>query len=487
KDYGVFIDTKFENAENVIDFADAKFGRGLHCIGAVFDGGAIFSSIQCEGSGVFRDTKFENTEKDIGFADAKFGVDLDCIGAIFNGGASFNGMQCKGGLFVDAKFENVEKDINFTDAKFRDLDCTRAVFNGGASFNTIQCERAGFFRNAKFENTEKDIDFVYTRFGVVIDCTGAIFRGGANFNFMQCEGTGIFRNVKFENVEVGISFTDTKFGTKLDCEAAVFNGGANFAGMKCEYGVFSYAKFENKAKTYYFSYVNCNDLEFLRATFTGNVDFTQTKILGSLALWKTEFNSGVNLNCASLNTFSLADPIDKYGWDFLPFRGDVDLRRFSFTVFEGTKEQQKHIVDAQASDKFSMDPYLQFEKYYNSVGDESYAKDVYYEGRTKLRENALNKWNIDINWAKGKLILDYLNCFLVGYGAKLGRSFIYLFGLLIIGIIVFWSDEAMIPKSANANNFGFMMTIGRKFQDEFENNENNENKALSDELRQEFK
>jgi hypothetical protein len=128
-----------------------------------------------------------------------------------------------------------------------------------------------------------------------------------------------------------------------------------------------------------------------------------------------------------------------------------------------------------------MDPYLQFEEYYNSIGDDSYAKDVYYEGRKKLRKYARSKANPDINWSWGKLILDFLYRWLVGYGVKFGRTWVYLFSLLIIGILVFWSDEAMVPKSINARTSGFIMAIDPEFQIDFDKS------VISDNLRQIFK
>jgi hypothetical protein len=200
-----------------------------------------------------------------------------------------------------------------------------------------------------------------------------------------------------------------------------------------------------------------------------------------LILWKAKFNNSVNFNRVDLHTFSLTNPRTKYGSDSLPFNGDVDLRRFSFTIFEGTKEQQKHVVEKQAPDKFSMDPYLQFEKYYRSIGDDSYADDVYYEGRKKLRENARSKTNPDINLSWGKLKLDFLNCILVGYGVKLGRTFCWLTGFLLLGILVFWSDEAIVPKSVSAKTSGFIMAIEPDFQKDFDKS------VISDNLRQRFK
>ena len=489
------VDLGYCEFKQCVDFSVSRFKKEFYnraiyqkdiiCDQAIFEDEVIFNGCKCEGTGFFNAAKFENVDKEVNFIGAKFGVNLNCIGTIFRGGAIFNAIKCEGnGFFRDAKFENVNKEIDFIGAKFDgDLDCTGAVFKGGASFNSIQCERNGFFKNTKFENMEKEINFGHAKFSANLSCTGVVFKGGANFNSIQCKGTGSFENTKFENMEKEINFGRAKFGVDLDCTGTVFKSGAIFDGIQCEdSGFFKDAKFENVEKEIDFTYTKFDNLEFQNATFAGNVDFLHAQVSRSFALYNTKFKKLVNLNCVNLHNFSLMDTRDRYGSDSLPFKGDVDLRRLSFTVFEGTKEQQRHVVEKQAPDKFSIDPYLQFEKYYNSIGDESYAKNVYYEGRKKLRENARSKANSDINWTKGKLILDWLNWIFLGYnGTKLWHTFCALAGFLLFGTFVFWSDEAMIPKTVSANNTGFMMTIEHNFQNDLDKG------ILSESLRQQFK
>jgi len=478
------VDFSVSRFKKKFDSAKAIYQKDIICSQATFEDEVIFNGCICEGTGFFRDAKFENVDKEINFIGAKFGGNLHCIGAVFKGGANFNSIQCEGtGFFRDAKFENVDKEIDFIGAKFGgDLDCDRAVFRGGASFNGIQCDDSGFFRSAQFENAEKDIDFTGARFDGDLSCIGAIFKGGASFNGIQCEHVGFFSDAKFENIEKDINFDHAKFGGILVCNKALFRGGASFNDIQCKFGLFNSAQFENGEKRINLSYINCDSLEFQIAFFAGSFDFTHTRVSKRLILWKTKFNNSVNFNCVDLHTFSLTNPRTKSGSDSLPFNGDVDLRRFSFTIFEGTKEQQRHVVEKQAPDKFSIDPYLQFEKYYNSIGDDSYAKDVYYEGRKKLHEYARSKANPDINWSWGKLILDLLDRWILGYGVKLeGTLMKCLLGFLVIGILVFWSDEAMIPKSISARTPGFIMAIEPDFQKDFDKS------VISDNLRQRFK
>lgn len=485
----VFENARFEGIYREIDFTCARFGSQLNCIGAVFKGGAIFNGIQCEDAAFFENTKFENEEKDIDFGYAKFGTNLYCTGAEFNGGAIFNGIQCEGnGFFDNAKFENAKKDIDFGHAKFANLDCTGVVLKGGANFNGIQCEGNGFFRNARFENTDKDIRFARARFGIDLDCDGAVFEGSANFYHIQCEENGFFRGTKFINTDKNINFHFAKFGTTINFDGAIFEGGASFNAIQCEDGFFKNTQFRNANKYIDFSNTKFGvNLEFQDAIFEGGVSFFHAQILRVLVLINTAFQKYVNLSCANLHTFWLEDSRkeENYG----TFRDYINLQRLEFTVFQGTKDLQKYIVDRQAPDEFSMDPYLQFEKYYNSIGDDSYAKDVYFSGRTALRKykysnrksrekdkSAFAQWF----WFWVRHIFDYLSFVFLGYGAKLWITVAWLILFLFTCVGMFWSDETMMPKTINANNSGFIMTVDHKFQNDLDKGK------FSNDLRKQF-
>ena len=167
------------------------------------------------------------------------------------------------------------------------------------------------------------------------------------------------------------------------------------------------------------------------------------------------------LNSATINTLSIADPRSDYGADSLPFKKkDVDLRRCKFDIFAGMEEQQKHMVNAQAPEKFSMDPYLQFEKYYRSIGDESCAKRVYHDGRVALLKNARRRYalrkskreerNTEIRWSFGKVMVDRFFRWMVGYGVWMWVPLVWILIFLCAGTYAFWPTEAMSPKRTSA-------------------------------------
>lgn len=310
---------------------------------------------------------------------------------------------------VDFSGSRFKKDFNSGDETHdltiyrKNLICNDAVFEDRASFNGAQCEGSGYFHRAQFENPDKKINFGHARFGVTLECQEAIFKGGANFNSLQCEGFGVFHNVRFENPEE-ISFAYARFGGNLECQGT---------------------------------------------TFAGAVSFQDVQISGRAVFWETKFQNSVNFNCATIHNLSLTDGTD-YGSKSFPFdeKKGVDLRRCKFEVFEGTEKQQKHVVDAQSPKKFSIAPYLQFERYYRGIGDEAYAKDVYYKGRHALRKNALNGKNPEIRWSLWKVISDWVLCWTVGYGVRMWLALLWISFFLCVGTAVFWSDSALVPKDA---------------------------------------
>ena len=487
---GNFEKTKFEHCVKdvgvvEVTFVHARFGINLECQAATFQGGASFNSLKCEGTGNFEKAKFKNSEKEINFEWATFGTNLNCNDANFNGVVKFNNLRCEGaGMFQNAVFEKEEekKKIDFTHARFGgNLECQGAIFKGGASFNSLKCEKNGFFNGAKFKNTKEEINFEWATFGANLEYHYAIFKGVVKFGHLQCKGSGYFYNAqfknKFEKEETTIDFSHARFGGNLECGnkkndwKVIFQGGANFYGLQCEgSGIFYNAQFENEKKIDFTHASFGYDLECQEATFAGEVDFRHIQITGQIILYKTKFQNSVNFNCATIHKLSLRNPADteteKTERDpetekteddsYYPFKKeDVDLRRFTFYIFEGTKEQQKRIVEAQSTKNFSIDPYLQFERYYRSIGSEAEAKEVYYKGRCELRKSALSKENDEIQWSWWKKRTDWVLRWTVGYGVKMRFSLIWILVLLGLGTsLTFWPDNALVPEDAGMKQSG---------------------------------
>lgn len=463
-------DARFEGASGVT-FQLARVGS-IGCHRATFKGPVSFNGLRCEWYASFMESRFEYEKGKVDFTHGVFG-DLICIGASFKGGATFDLVQCRiAAFFRDTQFENKEKNISFLHATFTNLDCASAVFKGDADFRDLRCEESTIFRDTRFE---KNANFNAARLGVavydgaifsgpanfkqaqfdVLQCIGAVFEDGVTFNGVLCRRSAFFENARFAG-EGKIDFIGTKFRS-IDCSGATFKCGADFTGLQCEgNGYFRRTRFEAKAKTRFvdarFDFLECQS-----ALFNGKVHFDYTQVSGRLTLWGTRFQDDVsfqNMSVRNLSLFSLQD--ERPMSDHFPFNKKIDLRQFTFDDFEGTKGQQRRIVDVQALSKFSQDPYLQFEQYYRSIGDDAYAKDVYYAGRLSLRRKASH-------WGGWKRMGDWFLCWTVGYGVKIWRLLIlWMLPLLTIGTIVFWSDAALTKKE-ESNISAAISSLGHKF------------------------
>jgi hypothetical protein len=143
----------------------------------------------------------------------------------------------------------------------------------------------------------------------------------------------------------------------------------------------------------------------------------------------------------------------------LPFNGrKLDLRRCKFNEFSGPDANSAdpnseevlalEFAKAQEQTKFSRDPYMQLEKYYNSIGDLAQAKQVYYEGRCEFRRNAKyrNKQTKGImQWLRVNLTSwgDWWLKWLTGYGVQTERLLVPIFLAILMGFVFFSTGNAL--------------------------------------------
>jgi hypothetical protein len=438
---GVYLSAaKFLSEKEVIDFSFASCSKSFQCEGATFAGGASFNSLRCDSSGIFNKAKFKG-QGEVDFTGASFGRDLYCQGASFQGSVTFNSLKVDG----DGRFDRLNGEdfkctgrANFTEASFGvNLYFNEATFEGGASFNSLKCGENGFFNNAKFQG-QGEVDFSYASLGRNLECNNATFGKGANFNRLTCEGNGSFSDAHFlGNGKVNIGFT--RFGSNLD---------------------------------------------FSDAEFGESVDITATSISREFILTGAKFKREVVLHNASINVLVLEDPrrlrddafiLDKHEEDatqrgsfyskllrkaksalgtfrasdarraMVSWKESLDLRECTFNRFRGPDEQASYIAQAQDPLKFSQDPYLQLEKYYESMGNDAQARKTYYQGRLALRENAKDK-DSGAKWTLSRKLTDWLLKWLTGYGVRTWRLLVPISIFIILGMFMFWSEDALLPK-----------------------------------------
>jgi len=202
------------------------------------------------------------------------------------------------------------------------------------------------------------------------------------------------------------TFFNTSFGGALECERAIFKGVADFYALKCgDNAIFTLAEFQSEA---------------------GVANFTRASVDGGLLCMGTTFKGEVVFYNAAVGILTLNDKSHFA-------QKKLDLRELTFKRFDGNLELAARFGKAQAPDKFSRDPYLQAEKYYQEIGEDHKAREIYYEGHIANRRNAKEQGK----WSRGQNVLDWLWKWLTRYGVSLQRLLLIALVFIIVGTVLF--------------------------------------------------
>jgi hypothetical protein len=386
---GIFANAKFRSKEEV-SFTLGSFNDELMYSGATFEGRASFDLLQCS--------------------------NLHCSDTIFEESASFSGIRCDGGgMFIRTVFKG---EVRFGDASFsRQLLCKEATFEDETYFGGLDCE-LGSFNGAKFYSDE--VSFIFASFSRDLQCKKTQFEGSVSFVGLKCGN--------------------------LYCHEANFKGSINFDRLRCEGNAkFADARFGTGGVNFRSTYFG-NQLNLERAQVEGPVDLSASRILQNLVLTGAQFQQKVTLYDASIGVLMLDSEV-------FPFRqGTLDLRECTFSRFWGPEgkleERAMEFSNAQDPTTFTRDPYLQLEKYYESVNKDSLVRRIYYQGRLALRENA-KKQNGSAKWSLSNNFTDWLLKWLTGYGVRTWRLLVPIFFFIVLGMVVFWPHGALRPEASN--------------------------------------
>ncbi len=468
----LFRESHFESKAGKDDFGGASFDEALDCEGSNFSGGANFNLLRC-GFASFNGATFHNEAKLVDFTGASFQF-LICSDATFRGPVTFYAIECKTeASFTNAKFqgETAFEDeahrppfalppANFTAASFKHLDFSGVIFEGPVSFVDMECKVTALFIGARFLETTRrlawkphaSVDFADASFRF-LNCSQAVFKGQVRFYSVNCAVRAIFQEASFEN-KVDISFqNEVDFATAsfnyLDCSNTTFQGRANFYDLKCADG----ARFHDA------SFIG--SVDFSHAYFGSNLEFTssyfdevsleEAKIVGKLDVTNAWFTGSACFYGAELGrlVFEPGGPKDLR----------LDLRECTFAWFTSTgdqahtKGQALKLVESQDPTKFSSDPYVQLEDYFNKIGDRNEANKMYYKGRSDRRINAKDEHG-RTQWDWKQKLGDWLLKVLSGYGVKTGRLFLIglFFILLGTGVFAFWPGNSLVEVEASASS-----------------------------------
>ncbi len=478
---GNFTNTQFEG-EDEVDFSHASFSRDLVCNDTTFNGSASFNllrcsnllcdratfkalkaqvnfnTLKCGGGGFFRGATFLG-KQGVTFSFASFGGNFECQGATFQGIANFNSLRCGGsGFFTGSRFEG-EGGINLGHASFdvnlycngkettfrgpadfgfvrcSVLNCSEATFQKSVNFRSLKCN-GGLFRSTQFQGKE-EVSFDHASLAMNLECDDSLFQVPVSFNTLTCGGSGFFEGAKFRS-ETETDFNSASFGGDLVCSGATFNSGASFNRLECGgSGQFEGARFCSTKEVNLALTRFGTTLRLANAEFAGSVDLQGARISQALTLDDSRFQTEVTLYGTVARVLVLE------GSSF-PFRESaLDLRGCTFERFQGSEQQAMKLAGAQDPTKFSRDPYLQLERYYDSIGNDAQAREVHYQGRLALRKNA-KKENSSTEWTWGKSASDLFVKVLTRYGVSTNRVVVVIFAFLIVGGILF-SLDAISP------------------------------------------
>jgi hypothetical protein len=414
---------------DVVDFSYCEFNRRVVLSGTEFQQSIRSANTTYKQGLLCNDTIFQDKIRNTDFLNAKFGGDLDCGKAVFKGGVRFQGVTCSGtGFFWDTQFENEEKIVDFSTASFAgQLDCDGAVFRGGVSFAGLQCSGSGLFRETQFENLEHWVDFLGASFKGNLDCNRAVFKGGVGIQNVQCAGSGFFRDTHFENERQMVDFLGASFGKTLDCDRAVFKGEVRFQGVQCGgNGYFRETQFENE--------------KYL-------IDFGLTSFKTLLQFKDITFRQAVGLKEAAIKRLDLQGISFSENGKDLKKKGKVDLRGCVIEIFPGSKEDNLKFIEAQDPKYFNYGPFIQLEKYYRVIGDETEAERIYVKGRDALRQHA-RKLGTGIHWSRKRRVGEWLLDVSVKYGTRTRRLLGLILIFLALGVFIYWGDGALAPSKA---------------------------------------
>ena len=449
------------------DFTAASFGRNLECSKTRFEGPAYLNSLTCGGVG-FIDSAVFGDEADLKYSSWK--APLVCEDTRFQGQVDCSAMSCaRDANFINTRFESGQSVV-FCDASFGgDLRCERALFNGTVKFKGLRCEGAGDFQNTTFVGPR--VDYQSAHFGSDLDLRGTYFAGRVRLARVSIRnrlrlGASCFRGeVELYDSEIGIlELIDANYPISRDpLRSRIMD----------EFRTRDKRGKEQKV----FAEVVANDWE-LRCRLRRERLKEAAKRLGGVTerVLRELTCSLRELRCrlrkerlkeAAKKLEGVTERLDAriphielkrqlLREELFPFRPDtLTLTDIRFERFHGGPNRELawelalRFCEGQDPEKFSRDPYMQLEKYYNSIGEDDDALDIHYRGHCALRENAKASRSKSrdgrVNWPWPKIwTTDLVWKWLTGYGQKMHRLLVTFLVFVTAGTIAFWSQQTLV-------------------------------------------
>jgi hypothetical protein len=284
------------------------------------------------------------------------------------------------------------------------------------------------------------------KIGGILNCLGATFVNpiGTALNAQRLRtGRDVFLREGFR-AEGGVSLIGAEIGGDLDCQGATFMGDLVADRIKTAGKVFLRNVCSEGAVRLLGAEIG-GDLDCVAATLTlknadavGDVLSIEGATISGSLRWRSRRPIG-GVVFAQAKVGRLVD--DRKSW---PEPGKLILDGFVYSSF-ASKDQIKlkarlKWLNLQPKDRFWPQPYAQFARVLQAMGQERDARAV-----AIAKEKAFIKYG-DASWLR-RCWLRFLGL-TVGYGYKPGRVFWWFLGLVMVGSIIFWyadSQAAMAP------------------------------------------
>lgn len=299
---------------------------------------------------------------------------------------------------------------------------------------------------------EKSVDMAYSVFSSTLSLSESDFRTEANFAAMKVGSTAFFRQTTFTGA---VDFVSADIGGQFDCDHAEFTSeehNANFSGMKVGRTAFF-------RKATFAGGVSLADGEFLDLFFQGTnneilrvstVDLSRTRIKrrlriidaeieefrasslvveGPATLTRVSIRKAANLDHAELVSLTLKD-----------VRWPEDAESFSLagmTYGHIDAEDFPALLALAEQSSFSASVYSTLEEFLKGQGMEDRADDVFVAYKDRLLRTGPKGFKWFVDWILGRI---------VRHGRSPERAFYACGVVLLIGLVVFRSEDGMRPK-----------------------------------------
>ena len=360
-------------------------------------------------------------ESEITIERSRFIDPLDCSYATFKKPLTLRASVFERG--VNLTMATVDKDILLEKATFKEkvdfswvkvignVQATETMFEGEADFGSAQIGSQAVFTEAEFK---KDVSFNTAQIDGPVFFDPAIFEGEVDFVSARMGSDAVFRGARFSQ---GASFNRARIEKNAFFDPAIFEGEVDFVSTRIG-----------------------SDAQFTEATFRQYAGFVRMHVEGDLFLDGASFEKDVSFQNSRFGTAFFCPSDKSAATCYFQRTSKIDWMGCTYDRIHPTSAW-KDLMDRL--DPYDRQPYTQLEEVFRRSGEDHLAKAVYLERKHREYKERIkpNLWK-----QPHKLLGDLFLHWLTGYGVQLWRLPLFMLGLVLLWMFVFWQDKALEPK-----------------------------------------